>query len=122
MAMQIKQKLTEVVLDNVTEYLQETFNKLRQFDLDADGHKDIDQVIEILARCGARAKETLSSTDASGIAAGLQQIVAGVTLIQKSFDQETVTALLNELTTASTKITELAQLSITYVKEHGRHG
>jgi hypothetical protein len=119
--MQIKRKLTEVALDSVTEYLQDTFEKLRQFDLDADGHKDVDQVVEILGRCGARAKETLASTNASNIAAGLEQIIAGVTLIQKSFDRDTVTAFLSELSTASSKITELTQLSITYVKEHGSH-
>jgi len=119
-AMQIKRKLTEVAVDSVTEYLQEKFHALRQFDLDQDGQKDVDQIVEILGRCGARAKETLAATDATAIAAGLEQIIAGVTLIQKSFDQKKVGDLLKELSTASAKITELTQLSIAYVKAHGK--
>jgi len=119
--MQIKRKLTEVAVDSLTEYLQESFEKLRQFDLDQDGHKDVDQIIQILGRCGAKAKEMLTSTSAADIAAGLEQIIAGTTLIQKSFDREKVAAFLSELSSASSKITELTELSITYVKEHGRN-
>ena len=118
--MLIKKKLTEVAVDSVTEYLQETFEKLRQFDLDQDGQKDVDQVVEILGRCGAKAKETLASTKASDIAAGLEQIIAGATLIRNSFDRDKIAALLKEAADAYYKITELTQLSITYVKEHGR--
>lgn len=116
----LKRKLTEVAVESFTEYLQEKFDKLKQFDLDRDGKKDVDQVIELLGRCGTSAKETLASTDATAIAAGLEQIIAGVTLIQKSFDQKKVGDFLKELSTASSKITELTQLSIAYVKEHGR--
>ena len=116
--MGIKRKLTEVAVDSVTEYLQEWFHNLKQFDLDRDGQKDVDQIIQILGRCGIKAKETLSSTDATNIATGLEQIINGVTLVRKSFDQEKVTALLKELSNASAKITELAQLTIEHAKQH----
>jgi len=103
-----------------TEYLQESFEKLRKFDLDKDGQRDIDQIVEILGSCGAKAKETLASTNAANIATGLEQIIAGATLIRSSFDQDKITALLREVGSAYSKITELTQLSITYVEEHGR--
>lgn len=119
--MQIKRKLTEVCVDSLTEYLQEKFEQLKQFDLDKDGQKDVDQVIAILGRCGDKAKATLAATDAAGIASGLEQIVAGVTLIQKSFDQSKVSEFLKEISSASSKISELTQLSIAYVKENGHN-
>lgn len=115
--MGFKRKLTEVAVDSVTEYLQEWFQNLKQFDLDRDGQKDVDQIVQILGRCGTKAKETLSSTDAANIAAGLEQIINGTTLIRQSFDHDKVTAFLKELSQASAKITELAQLSIEHAKE-----
>jgi len=115
----LKRKLTEVAVDSLTEYLQERFEKLRQFDLDQDGQKDVDQVIAILGRVGESAKAMLATTDVSNIASGLEQIMAGATLIQHSFDQEKMSELFKEVGTASSKISELTQLSIAYVKEHG---
>lgn len=112
-----KRKLAEVAVDTVTDYLQEQFEKLKQFDLDQDGQKDVDQIVEILGRCGSKAKETLSSTNVQGIAAGLDQIMKGMSLIQKSFDQEKVMALVKEVSAASTKLTELTQLTLEYVKD-----
>jgi hypothetical protein len=117
--MQFKKKLTEVAVDSLTEYCQERFDKLKEFDLDQDGQKDVDQVIAILGRCGEKMKDTLASTNAANIAAGLEQIIQGATLIQKSFDQEKVNALLKEMSSAYSKISNLAELSIEYVKEHG---
>jgi len=117
----LKRKLTEVAVDSVTEYLQEKFDHLKQFDLDKDGQKDVDQIIAILGRCGAKAKETLASTNAPNIAAGLEQIASGVTLIRTSFDQAKVSEFLKELSTAYSKISELTHLSIAYVKEQGRN-
>jgi hypothetical protein len=119
--MQIKRKLTEVAVDSVTEYLQEKFDQLKQFDLDKDGHKDVDQVVAILGRCGTKAKEMLSSTNAANIAAGLEQIATGVTLIRASFDQNKVSEFWKEICSASSQISELTKLSIEYVKEHGRN-
>jgi hypothetical protein len=117
--MQIKRKLTEVAVDSFTEYLQERFDRLKELDLDKDGQKDVDQIIQIIGRCGVSAKAALASTDAANIAAGLEQIINGTTLIQKSFDQESVSFFLKELSSAFSKISQLTQLSIQYVKEHG---
>jgi hypothetical protein len=120
--MQFKRKLTEVAVDSLTEYLQERFERLRQFDLDQDGQKDLDQIVALLGNVGSKAKETLASTDIANIAAGLDQMIQGATLIQKSFDQEKVTEFFKEVATVSAKLSHLAELSIAYVKEHGKTG
>jgi len=117
----LKRKLTEVAVDSVTEYLQEKFEQLKQFDLDKDGQKDVDQVVAILGRCGTKAKAMLASTNAANIAAGLEQIAAGVTLIRTSFDQTKVSEFWKELSSASSQITELTKLSVAYAEEHGRN-
>ncbi len=115
-----KKKLTEVAIDTFTEYLQERFEKLKQFDLDQDGQKDVDQIIEILGRCSVKAKATLDSTNFSNIAAGLEQVINGASLIKNSLDRETLSELGEELSIASKKLTVLGKLSIQYMKEKGQ--
>lgn len=113
----MKKKLTEVAVDSFTEYLQERLAKLRELDLDQDGRKDIDQIIEILQRCGDKAKTALQSTDFPKVAAGLESILDGMAMIRTSCDQEKLGAFFNEVSQASVKLGELGQLSVKYVKD-----
>ncbi len=115
-----KKKLTAVAVDSVTEYLQERFEKLKQYDLDQDGQKDVDQIIEILGRCSVKAKAALESTNFANIAAGLEQVIAGAVLIKNSVDPQTMAELGEELSGASKQLTVLGQLSIQYMKEKGQ--
>lgn len=112
----IKKKLTEVAVDAFTEYIKERVSWLRQFDLDKDGQKDVDQIIDIVMRCGAILKDSLSSTNFPQIATGLEQIISGVTLIRDSLDKDKLAEMGKELSTGANKIGELAQLSIQYAK------
>lgn len=114
----IKQKLTEVAVDAFTDYLKERLEWLKQFDLDQDGKKDVDQIIEILARCGHLTKQSIDNTNFSQIAAGLDQIISGVGLIRKSLDQEKLTEMAKEVSQGWQTVGHLAQLSIEYAKEN----
>lgn len=114
-----RRKLTEVAVDSFTQYLQDQFEKLKQYDLDQDGVKDVDQVIEILGRCAEKAKDTLDSTNFPNIASGLEQVLKGAAMIRNSIDQEKLSSLGAELTEASAKLTKLGELTIQYVKEQG---
>jgi len=109
--------MTEVAVDAFTEYVQEKIEWLRQFDLDEDGEKDIDQVLEILKRIGFTLKDALSSTDIAKIALGLEQIISGATLIGKSVNKEDLRAVGLELSEGLTKIGHLGQLGLEHVKE-----
>ncbi len=113
----MKRKLTEVAVDGVTEYLQEKLARLREFDLDQDGQRDVDQVIEILGRCGEKAKTALSSTDFPKVAAGVEQIFDGLAMIRQSCNQEKLGDFFNEVSAASVKLNHLGQLSIRYIKD-----
>lgn len=113
----IKRKLTEVAVDAFAEYLQEKLEKLKEFDLDKDGRKDVDQVAAIVKRCSSLAKDAIATTDFSQIAAGLELIINGATAIRNSIDREKLTALSREAASGMSKVGELAQLTIQYVKE-----
>lgn len=114
----LKRKLTEVAVDSFTEYLEERLERLKQLDLDKDGQKDVDQIVEILNRCGLALKDMLNTTDFSRMASGLEQIISGTELIGKSFDPEKVTVMGRELKDGVQKIGELAQLGITEMKHN----
>jgi hypothetical protein len=114
-----RRKLTEVAVDSFTEYLQERFERLKQFDLDQDGRKDVDQIIEILGRLAEKTKDTINSTNFPNIASGLEQVLQGAAMIRNSLDQQKLEELGVELTDATKKLTALGQLSIKYVKEQG---
>jgi hypothetical protein len=115
-----KAKLTEVAVDAFADYMQERFDKLKQFDLDADGVKDVEQVKALLRRCADKAKAALNTTDFSNMAAGLEQITTGAALIGNSFDKEKMRELGQELHSAGKELTKLSQLTVQYVKEHGK--
>ncbi len=114
----IKQKLTEVAVDAVTDYLKTKLEWLKQFDLDQDGRKDVDQITEILVRCGQLLKESIDHTNFAQIAAGLDQIISGAALIRKSVDQEKLSEMSREVSAGWNKLGHLTQLSIQYVKDH----
>lgn len=113
-----KRKLTEVAVDGFTEYVQEKFARLKEFDLDQDGQKDVDQIIEILGRCAVKAKSTIDSTDFGNIASGLEHVLKGAAMIRNSLDQEKLSELGVELAAATKQLSVLGQLTIQYVKEH----
>lgn len=112
-----KRKLTEVAVDALTEYLNEKIAALKELDLDKDGRKDVEQLSEIIARCGLIIKDVLSTTDFSKIGAGLEQIINGTTMIRSALNKEQLAVLTKELSEGATKIGELAQLSIQYAKD-----
>ncbi|MBY0548989.1 MAG: hypothetical protein K2W95_17080 [Candidatus Obscuribacterales bacterium] len=116
--MMIKQKLTEVAVDAITDYVKEKIEWLKKFDLDQDGRKDVDQIIEIVVRCGQLTKESIDHTNFAQIAAGLDQIMTGASLIKSSVDQEKLAAMSKELGAAWHKLGHLAQLSIQYAKDN----
>ena len=113
----IKRKLTEVAVDSLTDYLKERLEDLKKLDLDKDGQKDVDQVVEILYRCGHLAKEALASTDLPAVAGGLEQIVTGAAAIGKAVNTEKLGAAGTELGQAFKKLMTLAHLGIIELKE-----
>ncbi|HEY9869515.1 MAG TPA: hypothetical protein V6D08_10155 [Candidatus Obscuribacterales bacterium] len=117
--MLIRRKLTEVAIDSVTDYLKEKFEKLKLLDLDKDGVRDVDQIIEILTRCGQLAKEAFEMTDFQKLAAGLDQIIGGTQVIRSAVNAEKLAAVGSELTQGLKKLGELAQLGIVEMKERG---
>lgn len=114
-----KKKLTEIAVDNFTEYLQERFEKVKQLDIDKDGRKDVDQVIEILGRVAVTAKATLDTTNFANIAAGIELMLQGSGMIVNSLDREKLAELGQELSDATKKLTALGEVTIKYVKERG---
>src|SRR5262249_48834012 len=108
--MTIKRKLTEVAVDSFTDYLKEKFEKLKTLDLDKDGQRDVDQIVQILTRCGRLTKEALEATDLPAVAGGLEQIVSGTSAIGKAVNAEKLKAAGIELAQAFKKLATLAHL------------
>jgi hypothetical protein len=115
--MSLKRKMTEVAVDAFTEYVQEKVEWLRQFDLDEDGQKDIDQILEILQRISITLKDALTSTDIAKIASGIEQIVSGATLIGKSVDRNDLRAVGRELSEGLAKISHLSRLGLEQLRD-----
>jgi len=113
----IKRKLTEVAVDSFTDYLKEKFENLKKLDLDKDGQRDVDQVVEILARCGRLTREALAATDLPALAGGLEQIVTGAAVIGRAVDADKVGAAGKELAQAFKTLMNLAHLGIIELKE-----
>ncbi|MBI1270161.1 hypothetical protein GC174_07000 [bacterium] len=116
-----RKKLTEVAVESVTEYLEEKLEYLKTLDLDKDGQKDVDQITEIVKRCGNAVKDVLDTTDFAKMATGLEQIITGTEMIGKSFDPDKVKVFANEFKVGATKLGELTQLGITEVKNHQKN-
>jgi len=113
----LKRKLTEVAVDSFTDYLKEKFENLKQLDLDKDGQRDVDQVMEILTRCGHLTKDALEATDLPSLAGGLEQMVNGAAAAGKAVDAEKLRAAATELARAFKKLAILAHLGIVELKE-----
>jgi hypothetical protein len=63
-------------------------------------------------------KESIDHTNFAQIAAGLDQIMNGTSLIRKSVDQEKLSAMSQALSEGWHKLGRLAQLSIQYAKDN----
>ncbi|MBX9687893.1 MAG: hypothetical protein K2X27_14400 [Candidatus Obscuribacterales bacterium] len=115
----IKRRLTEVAVDSVTDYLKEKFEKLKELDLDHDGQKDVDQLLEILENCGRLSKTAVQSMDFQKIAAGLDQVFSGLNTVVAAVDRDALGAASNELSKALVKLGALTQLGVREFREKG---
>lgn len=113
----IRRKLTEVAVDSFTDYVKERLENLKKLDLDKDGQRDVDQVVEILTRCGHLAKEALAATDLPAVAGGLEQIVTGAAVIGAAVNTEKLEAAGKELGQAFKKLMNLAHLGIVELRD-----
>jgi hypothetical protein len=112
----LKKTLTAVAVDHVRDYLRERLEKLKELDLDQDGQKDVDQVVELLTHVGEKMRVAIEATDFQKLATGLEQVVSGASLIGSSVDKETLGAAVSESMIGMHKIGKLLQLGIAEVK------
>lgn len=113
----IKKRLTEVAVDSFTDYLKEKFEKVKQLDLDHDGRKDLDQMIELLDSCAQQSKVVLDSMDFQKLASGLDQIIVGCNTMALAVDSKALQSAGQELSKALKKLGQLAQLGIEEAKK-----
>jgi hypothetical protein len=114
-----RKKLTDVAVDSFTEYLMEKIEKIKQLDLDKDGQKDVDQMMHILENCSELAKKAIETTDFQKIAAGVEQMMAGINMVQSAIDGQSLKAIGSEMGVGLKKFGHLASLGIKEVKEKG---
>lgn len=114
-----RKRLTDVAVDSFTEYLMERFEKIKQLDLDKDGQKDVDQMLHIVENCSSLAKKAIETTDFQKIAAGLEQMMNGMNMINDAVDGQSLKAIGSEMAVGLRKLGHLAQLGIKEVKDKG---
>ncbi|MBX9568027.1 MAG: hypothetical protein K2X77_03990 [Candidatus Obscuribacterales bacterium] len=114
-----RKHLTDVAVDSFTQYLMEKFEKIKQLDLDKDGQKDVDQMMAILENCSVLAKRAIDTTDFQKIAAGIEQMMAGINMVQGAVDGQSLKAIGSEMGVGLQKLGHLASLGIKEVKEKG---
>lgn len=112
----IKKTLTAVAVDSARDYLKERLEELKQLDLDKDGQKDVDQVMEVLAHLGEKVKESIDSTDFPKLAGGLEQIFSGIGMVGDSVDRQKLADTCDELAKGIGQIGKLLRLGIAEVK------
>jgi len=112
----IKKTLTAVAVDSARDYLKERLEELKQLDLDKDGQKDVDQVLEVLSHLGEKVKESIDSTDFPKLASGLEQIFSGIGLVGDSVDRQKLADTCDELAKGIGQIGKLLRLGIAEVK------
>lgn len=112
----IKKTITAVAVDSARDYLKERLNELKQLDLDKDGKKDVDQVIEVLTHLGEKVKESIESTDFPKLATGLEQVFSGIGLVGDSIDRRKLADTCDELAKGIGQIGTLLRLGIAEVK------
>lgn len=114
-----RKALTDVAVDSFTQYLMDKIEKIKQLDLDKDGQKDVDQMLAILENCSTLAKRAIDTTDFQQIAAGIEQMMAGINLVQSAVDGQSLKAIGTEMGVGLKKLGHLASLGIKEVKEKG---
>jgi hypothetical protein len=112
----IKKTITAVAVDSARDYLKERLAELKQLDLDKDGQKDVDQVMEVLNHLGEKVKDSIDSTDFPKLASGLEQIFNGIGLVGDSVDRQKLAATCDELAKGIGQIGHLLRLGIAEVK------
>lgn len=115
----IRKHLTGVAVDTVTDFLKEKFEQVKQLDLDQDGRKDVDQMLEILESCGRLTKTAIDSTDFQKLATGLDQIILGFKAVTAALDAESLSLTTQAYGKALKKMAQLGQLGIQEIKERG---
>lgn len=115
--MLLKKTLTAVAVDSFRDYLKEKLEEIKQLDLDKDGRKDVDQISEQLMHLSAKLKDAMESTDFPKLAAGLEQIMSGATMIGASVDRAKLADACTELGNAMKQVGGLLQLGIQDLKQ-----
>jgi hypothetical protein len=113
----IKKTLTAVAVDSFRDYLKEQLDKIKELDLDKDGQKDVDQIADLLMHLSAKVKDAIESTDFPKLASGLEQIMAGVTLMGASVDRIKLADACSDVGAGMTKLGSLLQLGIRELKQ-----
>ncbi len=116
--MSIKQKLTGVAVDSLRDYLQEKLDNIKQLDLDGDGHKDVDQIAELLTHLSATVKDSIDSTDFPKLATGIEQIMSGLDLIGSSANREKWAVTCTELGATLKQLGRLLQLGVHQMEQN----
>lgn len=119
--MSIKRKLTSVAVDSITDHLKERLEKIKQLDLDGDGQKDVDQIVELLAHLSTTVQDAIDSTDFPKLASGFEQIMSGVSLIGSSADHEKWANTCIELGAGLKQLGHLLQLGVHEMKQNDKN-
>jgi hypothetical protein len=115
--MSLKRTITAVAVDSARDYFKERLEQIKQLDLDKDGRKDVEQLSELLTHVGEKVKIAVESTDFQKLATGLEQVIAGATLVGASVDHEKLGGALKEVTTGLRQVGKLLKLGIAEIKE-----
>jgi hypothetical protein len=114
--MSIKRSLTAVAVDSARDYARERLQQLKKLDLDHDGQKDVDQVVILVNNLAEKVKEAVESTDFQKLATGLEQVIAGATLIGSAVDRDKLRAASKDLVSGLQQLGKFLQLGIQEVK------
>jgi hypothetical protein len=115
--MSLKGILTNVAVDSVKDYLKDKLEKLKELDLDKDGQKDVDQIAELIVHVSSKVKESIESTDFAKLASGLEQVMAGATLIGSSVNREKLADACTELGVGLKHLGRMLELGVQDMKQ-----
>ena len=87
-------------------------------DLDGDGHKDVDQIADLLTHLSATVKESIDSTDFPKLAIGIEQVMSGLDLIGSSANREKWAITCTELGGTLKQLGHLLQLGVHEMTEN----
>lgn len=114
--MSIKRTITAVAVDSARDYLQDKIKELKKLDLDKDGQKDVEQIEGLLSQLGERVKESIESTDFQKLAAGVEQLMSGASLIGESVDRKKLGAALEKTGVVLKQLGALMKLGVSEIK------